>query len=92
MEELQTVITVDHFRAAFLISRGGKLKEAREEGGETLYVIRGQQLAKYDLMYRTGTAFVDLLILKLAFMELCKKSGNHEQLLKIRDDFLIEDT
>ena len=54
--------TGDIFRSAFLLSSGGMLNETKlTKHDQVVFVIRGKELDKLDINYRTGQALVEPL-------------------------------
>jgi hypothetical protein len=57
--------TGDVFRAAYLVSRGGKVVKTTVEGGDhVVLTVKGEDLDHEDLRYRTAAGMVEPLRLK----------------------------
>ena len=57
--------TGDVFRAAYLVSRGGRVVKATVQAGDHVVLsLKGEDLDHEDLRYRTGAGMVEPLRLK----------------------------
>jgi hypothetical protein len=62
---LEEVETGDVFRAAYLVSRGGRVVKACVQGlDHVVLTVKGEELDHEDLRYRTGAGMVEPLMLK----------------------------
>lgn len=62
---VEEVETGDVFRAAYLVSRGGRVVKATlQVGDHVVLTVKGEDLDHEDLRYRTGEGLVEPLRLK----------------------------